>query len=569
MQQTEHSINAPRNVRLTPPPVFTVRGKPVRPWVVLAAVFIGFFMAILDTTIVNIAIPSMQTSLKADLTSISWVLNAYNLVYAVLLVTMGRFADQFGRKRIFMMGMILFSLGSLCCALAPAFGQISGSPAINWLIGFRALQGTGAAALVPVSLAIILAIFPQEKRGAAIGAWGALAGLAGAIGPVIGGFLVQTFGWPWIFFVNLPVCLVGLVMLLLFVPETRDPHVGKRIDVPGMLTLTAAIFCFVLAIIEGNDWNWTSLPILALFGAALASLILFVVVEVRQQEPIVDFSLFKARSFTGANITMFLVGIAFQGAILMVVLYYMNALTYSQLHAAYALLPMPLAAFVVSVLAGRLSGKVNPHVMGLVGLVLLAVGFGLLCLLSTDTSYLDVAWRSVLLGAGFGMVFQSQPSISLSQVPSSKLGVGSGIFNTFRQIGFVLGIAILISVFTGQLQTNLGQARTNAIALVQVDTKILPQMRSGIASHLNDARSTGSSSSNVDVSSFADTLPPTTPVRVRESVRSELMALGASIDHEFKTQLVDSFKTTWVIAALFAVAGFISAFFTYVARRPG
>lgn len=165
---------------------------------VLAAVFIGFFMAILDTTIVNIAIPSMQTGLKAGLTSISWVLNAYNLVYAVLLVTVGRFADQFGRKRIFMMGMILFSLGSLCCALAPAFGQISGSPAMNWLIGFRALQGTGAAALVPVSLAIILAIFPQEKRGAAIGAWGALAGLAGAIGPVIGGFLVQTFGWPWI-----------------------------------------------------------------------------------------------------------------------------------------------------------------------------------------------------------------------------------------------------------------------------------------------------------------------------------------------------------------------------------
>lgn len=301
MQQTEQSINAPRNGRLAPPPVLTVRGQPVRPWVALAAVLIGFCMAILDTTIVNIAIPSMQTSLKADLTSISWVLNAYNLVYAVLLVTAGRFADQYGRKRLFMLGMILFSLGSLCCGLAQAFGQISGTPAINWLIGFRALQGTGTAALAPVSLAIILAVFPAEKRGAAIGAWGALAGLAGALGAVIGGFLIQTFGWPWIFFVNLPVCLVGLVMLVLFVPETRDPHVGKRMDVPGMLTLTVALFCLVLAIIEGNDWNWTSLPILALFGAALASLILFVFVEVRQQEPIVNFSLLKARSFTGGE----------------------------------------------------------------------------------------------------------------------------------------------------------------------------------------------------------------------------------------------------------------------------
>jgi hypothetical protein len=197
----------------------------------------------------------------------------------------------------------------------------------------------------------------------------------------------------------------------------------------------------------------------------------------------VDFSLFKARGFTGANITMFLFGIAVQGAILMVVLYYMNALTYSQLHAAYALLPMPLAAFVVSVLAGRLSGRLNPHVLGLAGLVLLAAGFGLLCLLSTDASYLDVAWRSLLLGAGIGLVFQSQPSISLSQVPRSKLGVGSGIFNTFRQIGFVLGVAILISVFTGQLQTNLGQARIHAMALVQADTKISLPLRRSIVSY--------------------------------------------------------------------------------------
>lgn len=535
----------------------------------LVAVLIGFFMAILDTTIVNIAIPSIQTSLKADLTSISWVLNAYNLVYAVLLITAGRFADLYGRKRVFMLGMILFSLGSLGCALAPTFGQSSGTPAMSWLIGFRAFQGIGAATLVPVSLAMILAIFPAEKRGAALGVWGALAGLAAAIGPVIGGFLIQTFGWYWIFFVNLPVCLVGLVMLFLFVPETRDPHVGKRIDVPGMLTLTVAIFCLVLAIIEGNDWNWTSRPILALFGAALASLILFVIVEVRQQEPIVDFSLFQARSFTGANITMFLVGIAVQGAMLMVVLYYMNALAYSQLHAAYALLPLPLAAFVVSVLAGRWSGRLNPHVMGLVGLVLLAVGFGLLGLLSTDASYLDVAWRSLFLGAGIGMIFQSQPSISLSKVPRAKLGVGSGIFNTFRQIGFVLGIAILISVFTGQLQTNLGQARTSTMALVLADTKIPPQMRSSLAFHLSDARSTGSSSSNVDVSALADTLPPTVPARVRESVRAELRALGASIGHEYKTQLVDAFKTTWVLAALFAIAGFFSACFTSLARRSG
>jgi len=465
MQQTKPSTLFRGGATHAPSPEVTVRAKPVKPWLVLTAVLFGFVMAMLDTTIMNIAIPSIQTGLSADLLSISWVLNAYNLMYAILLITVGRFADQYGRKRLLLIAMLLFSLGSLGCALAQACGHISGTPAMSWLIGFRALQGVGAAGLTPVSLAIMMVVFPRQKRGAALGVWGAVGGMGAAFGPIIGGFLVQTFDWRWIFLVNLPICTVGIVLTLLFVPETRDPSVSKHIDVPGLLTLTMTIFSLVLATIEGNEWGWSSVPILSLFGAAVGDVILFVLVEVWQREPLVDLSLFKAWSFTGTNITVLLFGIELQGATLIAVLYFTNALGYSQLHAAYALLPIALASFVASLLAGKLSSKVTPSLMCLAGMALLAIGLGLLGLLSPLASFLDIAWRGLLMGGGIGLAFQSLPILSLSQVPHAKLGVGSGVFNTFRLIGSVLGVAILVSVLAGQLHTNQEQAYPTAGAL--------------------------------------------------------------------------------------------------------
>ncbi len=465
MQQTKQSTPFRSGATHASSPVLMVGAKPVKPWLVLTAVLFGFFMAVLDMTIMNIAIPSIQTGLKADLLSTSWVLNAYNLMYAVLLITVGRFADQYGRKRLLLIAMILFSLGSLGCALAQACARISGAPAMSWLIGFRALQGIGAAGLTPVSLAIMMVVFPRQKRGAAIGVWGAVGGMGAAFGPIIGGFLVQTFDWRWIFLVNLPICAVGIVLTLLFVPETRDPSVSRHIDVPGLLTLTMAIFCLVLAIIEGNEWGWSSVSILLLFGAAVGSVILFVMVEVWQREPLVDLSLFKAWSFTGTNITVLLFGIALQGVTLIAVLYFTNTLGYSQLHVAYALIPIALASFVASLLAGKLGSKVTPSMMCLAGMALVAIGLGLLGLLSTEASFMDIAWRGLLMGGGIGLAFQSLPILSLSQVPHAKLGVGSGVFNTFRLIGSVLGVAILVSVLTGQLHTNLEQAYRTAGAL--------------------------------------------------------------------------------------------------------
>ena len=217
-------------------------GQSIHPWLVLLSLSFGLFISLLDTTIVNIALTNIQMQLHTDLLSVGWVVAAYNLTFAILLVTVGRLADQYGRKSLFLIGMVLFSLGSLFCGLAPS---------IEWLIGFRVLQAVGGAALNPVSLAIINAVFPLERRGTAMGIWGALIGLSAACGPVLGGLLVQTFNWHAIFFVNLPFCILGLIMVTCYVPETSDPGQSKRVDVMGMLLLTSAFFCLVLALIKG------------------------------------------------------------------------------------------------------------------------------------------------------------------------------------------------------------------------------------------------------------------------------------------------------------------------------
>jgi EmrB/QacA subfamily drug resistance transporter len=562
----QKEAQTPTTYKDTSHPVLTLRGKTVNPWLVLVSLVFGFFMSLLDVTIVNIAIPSIQRNLNTDLTTVTWVLNAYSLVFAMLLVTMGRFADQFGRKRIFMMGMVIFSIGSLLCALAPTMAQLSGWPAINWLIGFRAFQAIGAAALNPVSLAIIIAVFPRERRGAAIGVWGALSGLAAAAGPVLGGFLVQNFDWRWIFFVNLPFCIIGLIMVAMFVPETRELGTSKKLDPLGLLTLSTAMFCLVLAIIQGNDWGWTSTSVLSLFAGALVALILFFIVESRVSEPIVDFSLFKIRSFSASSVAMFLFGIAIQGAFLILVLYFIDAQGYTQLDAAYAILPIPLASFVVSAFSGAFSQRISPRISGIIGMALLVVGFFALATLKVNSTFLDTTWRGIIIGAGMGLCFQSFPNMALSEVPRAKLGVGSGVFNTFRQIGFVLGVAILISLFVGQIKTNIQQATTNSIQIVQNDTTIPAQFHQPIIKGLQSAGSNVNSNQvkpqSVDLTQFAQFAPP----QYREQARASLKVLGDQIAAVFKNAVLNAFTATWIAAAMFALLGLVGAFFT---RMPG
>lgn len=525
-----------------PQPVLTLpNGKTVNPWLVLLSIVFGFFMSLLDATITNVALTNIQNDLKTDLTTVTWVINAYSIAFAALLVTMGRFADQFGRKRIFMMGMVVFSAGSLLCAIAPS---------VEFLIAFRIIQGIGAAALNSVSLAIITGVFPPQKRGAAIGIWGALAGLAAAVGPILGGFLlnvgVGNLEWRWIFYVNLPFCIIGLFLITRNVPEMRDTNATRKLDLAGLLTLSAGMICLSLALIEGNDWNWDA-RIIGLFVGVIAALGLFAFVEFRQQQPILDFSLFKIRSFSAANIVMFMFSIAMQGAFLMLILYFINAQGYKELDAAYALIPLPLASFVVSALASRVGNRVSAKVLAITGMAIVGIGFLSFYTLDVNSGYLDTAWRGIIVGIGMALCFNSLPNMALSEVPRPKLGVASGAFNTFRQFGFVIGVALLISLFSGQISSKSADARIAAINDVKATTTLPDATKNQIITGLQQSANqpaTGRGSANNNASQYANT------------------AIGQQISGEFKKAAVDSFTPVWFASAMIALFGIIPALFT-------
>jgi EmrB/QacA subfamily drug resistance transporter len=415
--------------------------KAANPWLALLALSFGLVMSLLDSTVVNIATGSIKESFQVSLPLVSWVLNSYNLVFALLLITVGHFADQYGRKLVFQIAMVVFTAGSFFCGIAPLFG---------WLIASRVFQAAGAAGLNSISLAIINVVFPQNKRGAAIGVWGALAGLAATLGPMVGGLVVSQLGWRWIFFMNLPFCLVGIVLVSLWVPETRSNQGRVKLDVIGLALLIVSTFSLVLAIIQSSVWEWRIILILA--GMAVVGFGLLVFVEKRQAHPIIDIKLLALRNFFTTNLATFLYSIAVQGAVLILVLYFTIGRGFPPFYGAIAVLPLSLSVFFISALSGFMSGKLSSRSEGIIGMSLLSGGLLLLCFMPFNASYFDTAWRECIIGVGMGLSLISFPKKALQEVPAAKLGVGSGVFNTFRQIGYALGVAILLSLVSSLSQ---------------------------------------------------------------------------------------------------------------------
>ena len=405
----------------------------VHPNLILTALAIGYVLSLLDATIVNISLASLRASFHVDLATVSWVVNSYGIVFAVLLIVVGRLADQFGRKRVFLLGVVLFGLSSLLCGSAPSLG---------WLLGFRALQGVGAAILTAVSLAILLVVVPGEHRGAAIGLWGAFSGIAAAVGPVVGGFLVQYLSWHWIFWVNIPFCLLSLFLVARYVPETRDAQDSTALDLPGIALLMGGLLCLVLVIGQG----WTTPTTLALGGGGITAFLLFISVERRQAMPVVDFSLFRHRSFTSANLLIFLFGIAIQAAFVLLPLYFLTIQEKTQVQAAYAVIPIPVSGCVASALYSRFSRRLNTHLVACIGLTLVVLGFGSVSLLSPTSPVFETTWREILLGCGTGLCFSCFSAIALSNIPRTQAGVGSGLFTTSQQIGLALGVSLFIRI---------------------------------------------------------------------------------------------------------------------------
>jgi EmrB/QacA subfamily drug resistance transporter len=430
---------------------------------VLLVVSLGFFMTLLDLTIVNIAVPDMITRLHASLDDVLWVINAYTLVLAVLLITAGRLGDLIGQRIMFIIGVALFTAASAVCGLAPGPG---------WLIAFRAVQGLGAAVLMPQTLAILTMVFPPERRGAALGVWGAVGGVATIAGPTLGGLLVTALDWRYIFFVNLPIGAAVIALAAVVIPElhVRRKH---RLDLAGVALASAALLGICYGLVEGQRYHWGTvrsfLSIPLVIGTGVALLGVFVLVQAMRQdwEPLIPFALFKDRNYTLMNWVAVTVMIGMLGVFLTFTIYLQSVLGFSALKAGLTLAPAPVVTMFAAPAAGRLSDRIGGKYILITGLVLFAAGIGWAALIATPSS----AWHDFLpaflvAGAGMGCVFPPMTTVAMRDIEPQVAGAASGLLNTNRQIGSVIGTAAVGALLQNRLAAALpSQARQRSVGL--------------------------------------------------------------------------------------------------------
>jgi EmrB/QacA subfamily drug resistance transporter len=425
------------------------------PWAVLLTLSLGFFMTLLDLTIVNIAIPDMVDDLDASLDEILWVVNAYTLALAVLMITAGRLGDLRGKRNLFVAGVALFTAASLACGLAQDAAQ---------LIAFRAVQGLGAALLMPQTLSIIADVFPADKRGKAMGVWGAVAGVSGALGPIVGGALISELDWRWIFLVNLPLGALVLVLAMAVIPGAQRT-VRHRFDLVGVLLASAALFCLAFALIEGERYDWNA-GIWTLVGAAAALLAVFLRYEHRRQddEPLVPLSLFRDRNFAVLNLVGVTVSFGIVGMLLPLTIYLQSVLGFSALKSGLVLLPMALGSIITAGPAGVLADRVGGKYVLMSGL--LAWAGGLLWVVAAadaGAGWAEVAAPLLLVGLGAGCTFAPMATEVMRNVPARLSGAASGVNNALRQVGSVLAGAVIGAVLQARLASSLtDEARDRA-----------------------------------------------------------------------------------------------------------
>ena len=411
-----------------------------RKWWTLAAVSFGLFMIMLDNTVVNVALPSIQKDLGADLSELQWIVTGYALSFAALMLIGGKFADAYGRRLLFVVGIVVFTGASLWCGLAD-----SG----NMLIAARVVQGIGAALMNPATLSIIAATFAPKERGMAIGIWAGVSALALAIGPLVGGLLTEHLSWHWIFFVNIPVGVIAIAASFLLITESKD-DTHESLDLPGLATSALGLFALTYGLIEANTYGWSSGRIVGSFVVAVVSLAAFVVIERRRRSPMLDLSLFRSGTYAGANIAMLLVALAMFGVFFFVSLYMQNVLGYSAVQAGAAFLPMTILIILVAPVAGKLSDKYGSRWLMTAGMVLLGVQLLYLSRLGVDASFWNLL-PGFLVG-GFGMAITMTPTVAAATraVPVEKSGVGSAVLNAMRQVGGSVGIALMGAIVAAE-----------------------------------------------------------------------------------------------------------------------
>jgi EmrB/QacA subfamily drug resistance transporter len=414
-----------------------------RRWWTLGAMSFALFMVMLDNTAVNVALPSIQEDFGASLSALEWTVNAYTLTFAVLLVTGGRLGDIFGRRRMFLFGVVVFALASATIGFAPSEG---------WLVASRAVQGVGAAFMMPGTLSIISNAFPPEERGKAIGTWAGVSAIALAVGPLLGGWLTEDVSWRAIFFINLPVAIGAVIVTLFAAHESRDETVGRTVDLPGIAGITVSLTALVFALVEGNSWGWGSPKIIGLLALSVVALAAFVVVEKRAVAPVVDFDALRSRQFLGANIVAFMVSFGMLAMFFFLALYMQNILGFSPLEAGVRFLPATVVIIFAGPIAGRLADRFGPRPLMTAGMLITAVSLFWQSRIGVDTSYGFLAPAFVLMGLGMGLVMSPMSMAAMNAVDRTKAGVASGTLSMFRMVGGTFGVAAL-----GALVSSVGR----------------------------------------------------------------------------------------------------------------
>src|SRR6478609_7220341 len=476
MSESPSGRTAPRTIPTAPPGkvtpgTVTVTGvpihgrRPVRPALVITVFCLGLFMTLLDITIVNIAIPDLVTDLNATLETVLWVGSAYSLTYTVLLITAGRLGDIHGPRRLFLLGLALFTLASLASGLSQTPGQ---------LIAFRALQGVGAALLAPQGLPIITSILPAEKRGPAFAATGIMSGLGVLAGPTLGGFLVTNVGWRWIFFLNIPIGVAAFALAFAFMPDVR-PGRRHRLDLPGVALLTAGLLGVVFGLIEGQRYDWgtvvgfVTIPMIIAVGAVLLGLFLWRQVRTQRGEPLLPFAVFADRTFTVMTLVLLAMGFAMVGVFLPMTIYYQSVLGLTAVAAGLVIGTQSLAMMITSGVVGGLSGsgRISMKWVLVGGLLLFAAGMIYVVLVAEpDSGQWAFVPGLIAAGIGLGCVWVPVFGLATRDMPPSRAGVGAGVLDTLQEFGSVLATAILGAVLANRLASELvGQASAAAAGL--------------------------------------------------------------------------------------------------------
>jgi len=514
--------------------------RPRHPFLALAALAPGLFLAFADATAMSVAVPIVIRDLGSSVLAVSWVMNGYNLVLTVLYLTMGRLGDRHGHRRLFLLGLLVFTLASVPCARAGGVGA---------LVAWRVVQAVGAAALVPAGLALALAAFPGARRGLAAGLFGAVSSAAAAAGPALAGALVGRWGWPAVFWFNVPLGAAGVAAALAFAPPAGERRRPAALDWPGVGLVTAGLLCLTLALIQGNQWGWASPAVAGLLAAAAALLVLWARWELHAPAPLFDLRLFASRTFAAASAVMVTVDTAMMGTSFMLVIFMVAMMDFPEPRAGLTIAVLPAAGLAVTPLAGALTDRWGPRRLAVAGSLLTAAGLVALAFLSRHASGADVLWRAGLVGAGLGLTLPAVTAAGMGAAPGGHEGAGSGMLSTARQLGFLLGVAVLVAVFAHTMGAAVNRAADDGQALARAQPGLSAPLRARLVAALDEARIIDATAGMGELRRIAHPIAEDLGAHAAFAERLVLLSLKGRLENLLWDEVAGAFRWPFLTAA--------------------